>query len=119
MLPSAAISHLSQRFCLQNSHNLFFFHLQTQDLGLTLKWIVSQYCRIFWEQEFAQESIMQIILHQLDSVVQVKAVSHSLDQNPKHPNTPTTPKQKKTKTKKSKTCLPENGAAAAAATVGR
>jgi hypothetical protein len=60
---------------------------------------------------------MQIILHQLASVVQVKAVSHSLDQNPKHPNTPTTPKKKQTK--KTKTCLPENGAAAAAGTVGR
>jgi hypothetical protein len=70
---------------------------------------------MFWEQEFAQESIMQLILHQLASVVQVKAVSHSLEQNPKHPNTPTTQK----KQKKTKTCLPENGAAAAAATVGR
>lgn len=42
---------------------------------------------------------MQFILHQLASVVEVKAVSHSLDQNPKHPNTPTT---KKKKTKKQK-----------------
>jgi hypothetical protein len=49
---------------------------------------------MFCEQEFAQESIMQIILHQLASDVQVKAVSHSLDQNPKHPNTPTTKKKK-------------------------
>jgi hypothetical protein len=40
---------------------------------------------------------MQIILHQLASVVQVRAFSHSVDQNPKHPNTPTTPKKKKQK----------------------
>jgi hypothetical protein len=38
---------------------------------------------------------MQIILHQLASVVQFKAVCQSLDQNPKHPNTPTTPKKNK------------------------